>query len=158
MTALRIAIACAALAAGVLGCGATPGATTHGSGGTAEKLPPVADRAGALLDEWSADVETGIFGRGAHRQARRSLEKVKKFGMRARVIMSPYPADAMTRAVIADGDAWTKFALMTESKEASLGAALKLAKQGATAWAAHEAAYQLSGHKPPPFWRDDQHH
>ena len=158
--------------AGFTACGGSdePDTPSTGSGGPpavekpAESAKP---RAARLLDDWSGTLlaalvaarergsgaETG--DRAAYEDAdaelRPRLREVKRFAPQGRVVMSQYPDGELRRAVVADGDAWQEWAIrILGDRSVTLDEARKVADLGATAFAAHERAYELAGRKPPP--------
>jgi hypothetical protein len=164
-------IACVLLAVAT-GCGgssASTSQTTQSSATSAAKTatgPTSAERAGQLLDDWSATLTSALLVAKARGQAAQAgdraaydransklrplLQKVKKFASQGRTVMSQYPADESTRAVVADGDAWQEWALrILEPGQITLKEARQIADLGATALAAHERAYRAAGKKPP---------
>ena len=161
------------LVAVATGCGGGSASTTQtateSAGTSAGKTtdgPTPTERAGQLLDDWSATLTSALLvtkarGQAAQAQDRAAyqranaklrplLRKVKKFAPQARIVMSQYPADELTRAVVADGDAWQAWALrILEPGEITLAEARQIADLGSTAFAAHERAYREAGKQPP---------
>ncbi len=168
-----IAVVVVLLVAVATGCGggsaSTTQTTSESAGTSAGKTtggPTSKERAGQLLDDWSATLTSALLvvrARGQAAQAgdraaydradaklRPLLRKVKRFAPQGRIVMSQYPADDLTRSVVADGDAWQAWALpILEPGQITLAEGRKIADLGATAFAAHERAYREAGKQPP---------
>jgi hypothetical protein len=185
MAAVRLTIVLSAtLAALAVGCGSKNNggpqpdrlATTASAPATTTSPADAKPRAGRLLDQWSDTLLTTLLAAQARRKAaqaadqgaynkadaqlRPGLREVKRFASQGRLVMSPFPKGSVSKAVVADGDAWQEWAVaLLRPGDVSLTAARKIADLATTAFARHERAYRAAGKQPPPAFqrRADQH-
>jgi hypothetical protein len=180
MAAVRLTIVLGVtLAALAVGCGSNNNggqqpdrlATTEATApATATSPADAKPRAGRLLDQWSDTLLTTLLAAQARSKAaqaadqnaynkadaqlRPGLRKVKRFASQGRLVMSRFRTGSVSKAVVADGDAWQEWAVaLLRPGDVSLTAARKIADLATTAFARHERAYRAAGKQPPPAFQ-----